>query len=159
MTCRRSFKEKIFSLISYCILYLNHPPNHLWPNFIAHWSLDPQPLAPARSLRNAYPPIALSPQSLPPNSLAWSHPPGHYYSDVLLSTWFIDSSSSDFPKISLHYSIDTPLIDPQPPWSSAVNYLLIRSSDPKIFLSLTRSLIFCCRHWSSAIISSSDFPN
>ena len=64
MTYGRSVKEKLFSFISYCIVYFNHAPitcaqicsltDHSLPN----------PLIPDRSLRNTHPPIALSPQSL-----------------------------------------------------------------------------------------------
>ena len=40
-------------------------------------------------------------------------------------------SSSDFRKCSLHSPIDRPLINPQPPWSYAVDCWLIRISDPQ----------------------------
>ena len=79
MTFIRSVKGKLFSFISYCILYLNHSPitfSQICP--LTNHSL-PNSLLPGRSLRSSHSPIALSPRSLSPRSIACSHPPGPYY--------------------------------------------------------------------------------
>ena len=77
MTCRRSFKEKVFSFISYCILCFNHSLITC-----AQICSLPNLLLPARLLRNSHSPIALSPRSLAPRSLL---PPNHSLPDRSLA--------------------------------------------------------------------------
>ena len=66
MTCGRSVKEKIFSFISYYILFFNPSTitcAHIFS--LANHSL-PNPLLPDRSLQNNHSPIAPFPRSLAP---------------------------------------------------------------------------------------------
>ena len=66
MTCGQSVKEKLFSFISYCILYFNHSLITFAQIFsLANHSL-PNPLLPDRSLQNNHSPIAPFPRSLAP---------------------------------------------------------------------------------------------
>ena len=74
VTCGRSVKETVFSFISYCIFF-NHSSITCAQIFLLTNHSLPNPLLPDFSLRNAHSLISLSPISLAPWSLAWSHPP------------------------------------------------------------------------------------
>ena len=96
MTPWGSFKEKLFSFISYCILFINHSPITCCPNLLAHQSLGPKSLAPRslalqRSLPDrSSPPITLSPiaRLLPPTRSIFFYCPTCSMISWSLFLWF-----------------------------------------------------------------------
>ena len=159
MTCGRSVKEKYYrSFLT--VLFILISPQSRAPKFACSWiTRSPIPCSPITLSATLTPQSLFPPNHLLPNRLL---APTHQLLSLQLSNFLPDRL------IALPLIFEKNPCTPQLiyPWS-ILNHpgllLLIvdlfASLNPDIFIPLTRSLVFCCRHWSSAIKSSSDFRN
>ena len=160
MICGGSVKEKYYHSFLTVFLFQSLP-DHLHPNFLSPWSLSPQSLAPwllapQRSLPYCYfLPITCS---LIAQLIRFTRSLVFCCPTCSLIAWLLFLLSS---KNSLHSPIYIPLINPQSPWSSAVDCLLIHIADTRYIAPtdlvpglLLSSLVFWYQifHWFSKIL-------